>query len=545
VNKLFFGDNIDVLRDHIPDESVDLVYLDPPFNSARDYNVLFKEQTGKPSEAQILAFEDTWEWGPKSEETYQNFLLEGPTETRKALEAFRMILGSSDMMAYLTMMTPRLVELHRVLKQTGSLYLHCDPVASHYLKIILDTVFTPENFTSEIIWKRTTAKSLSTRKLPNNHDSILAYAKGGGYVWNKDDLYIPYEGEHLSDKTLSKYSGIDADGRRFTLDNLSNPNPNRPNLTYEFLGHTKVWRWTRERMQAAYEAGIVVQPSPEGIPRLKRYLDEQKGIPLDDVWTDIAPLNSQAKERLGYPTQKPEALLERIIAASSNKGDVVLDPFCGCGTTVAVAQRLERQWIGIDITALATTLIEWRLKSAYKVVAGKDFTIHGLPTTVEEARALATLATDKTRKQFEMWAVSLVNGRPTAGGRKGADKGIDGEITFLKSATSSGRIMISVKSGKVGAAQIRDLRGVLEREKAEGGIFITLENPTKDMKSEAVAAGFYAAQAGTNTQNFPKIQIATIADLLVGNLPKLPLIANPYQHAVKGITRIADQDSLL
>lgn len=445
MNRLFFGDNLDVLRDHTPNESVDLVYLDPPFNSARDYNVLFKETSGKPSEAQILAFEDTWEWGPKSEETYQHFLLEGPTDTRRALEAFRTILGQSDMMAYLTMMTPRLVELHRVLKPTGSLYLHCDPVASHYLKIVLDTIFSPENFINEIIWKRTTAKSLMKVRLPVNHDSILAYSKTNEHVWNKYNLYIPYNGENLSDKTLSKYSGVDDDGRRYTFGDLTNPNPNRPNLTYEFLGHTKVWRWTRERMQEAYEAGIVVQPSPGAIPRMKRYLDEQNGVPIDDVWTDIDPLNSQAKERLGYPTQKPEALLERIIAASSNGGDVILDPFCGCGTTVAVAQRLKRQWIGIDITALATTLIEWRLKSAYKLVPGKDYTVHGLPTTVEDARKLANLDTDKTRKQFEMWAVSLVGGRPTAGGKKGADKGVDGEIAFLKTASSSGRIMISVK----------------------------------------------------------------------------------------------------
>jgi DNA modification methylase len=544
VNKLFFGDNIDVLRDHIPDGSVDLVYLDPPFNSARDYNVLFKEQTGKPSEAQILAFEDTWEWGPKSEETYQNFLLEGPTQTRKALEAFRMILGSSDMMAYLTMMTPRLVELHRVLKQTGSLYLHCDPVASHYLKIILDTVFEPTNFLNEIVWKRTSAHNSAKRYGPV-HDIILFYKKSEKYLWNL--ISQPYDEAYVEER----FQRSDSDGRQWKDADLTGAGTRNGATGLPWRGFNPTskgrhWGVLPEALEKLDDEKRIHWPEKEGAwPRLKQYLDEMSGTSVQDVIVDIAPLNSQALERLGYPTQKPEALLERIIAASSNKGDVVLDPFCGCGTTVAVAQRLERQWIGIDITALATTLIEWRLKSAYNVVAGKNYTIHGLPTTVEEARTLATLATDKTRKQFEMWAVSLVSGRPTAGGKKGSDKGIDGEITFLKSATSSGRIMISVKSGKVGAAQIRDLRGVLEREKAEGGIFITLENPTKDMKSEAIAAGFYAAQAGTNTQNFPKIQIATIADLLAGNLPKLPLIANPYQHAVKGITRIADQDSLL
>jgi site-specific DNA-methyltransferase (adenine-specific) len=522
--------------------ALDVVYLDPPFNSARDYNVLFKETSGKPSEAQILAFEDTWEWGPKSEETYQNFLLEGPSETRRALEAFRTILGQSDMMAYLTMMTPRLVELHRVLKPTGSLYLHCDPVASHYLKIILDTVFNPENFRSEITWKRSSAHNNVSRNFGIVTDTILYFVKSGDALFNM--VYTPYDQKYLDDF----YRHVDKGGRRYRLDNMRNPSV-RPNLTYDYKGfkpHPNGWAVGLERMKQLDAEGRLEFPkSPEGRIALRRFLDEMPGVPLQNLWDDIPPISSQARERLGYPTQKPEALLERIIAASSNEGDVILDPFCGCGTTVAVAQRLKRQWIGIDVTALATTLIEWRLKTAYKLTPGKDYTIHGLPTTPDEARKLANLDTDKTRKQFEMWAISLVSGRPTAGGKKGADKGIDGEIAFLKTASSSGRIMISVKSGKVGSAQIRDLRGTIEREKADGGIFITLEKPTKDMSAEAVGAGFYTAQLGTQTQSFPKIQIVTIEQLLNGEQPKMPLLANPYQQAVKGKTRITDQDSLL
>lgn len=314
LNKLYYGDNLEVLREHVPSESVDLVYLDPPFNSNRSYNVLFREKSGDDSPAQIEAFGDTWVWSHETEGLYLGLLAgEASTSVKDALEAMRKLLGENDVLAYLTMMTVRLIELHRVLKPTGSLFLHCDPTASHYLKMILDAIFGPTNFRNEIIWKRTEAKVLMTRRLPSNHDVIFAYGKTDQALWNEDALFQPYDVHDLDPKTSEKYSQRDTDGRLYQLTSLINPNPNRPNLTYEFLGITRVWRWSKERMQAAYDAGLVVQTAPGRVPSLKRYLDEQRGKPLGDVWTDIPPINARAAERLGYPTQKPIAFLSMII----------------------------------------------------------------------------------------------------------------------------------------------------------------------------------------------------------------------------------------
>lgn len=372
VNVLHYGDNLHVLRDRerFPSESVDLVYLDPPFNSGRDYSVLFAEHEAE-SEAQIRAFKDTWRWDTAAVKAYRELTgkdAEGLGVSPRLVtlaESLRAVLGDSDMMAYIAMMSLRLVELRRVLKSTGTLYLHCDPSASHYLKLVLDAVFRAENFRNEIIWQRTASKGLMTRRLPSNHDTILVYQKGDAPTWNPDTMFVPYDHGDLDEKTDEKYSLIDDDGRRYQLTSLINPNPDRPNLTYEFLGVTRVWRWEKSRMLEAYERGEVVQTSPGSVPRQKRYLDEQRGKPIGDVWTDIAPVNARADERLGYPTQKPVALLERILKASSNEGDVVLDPFCGCGTTIDAAQRLKRKWIGIDITHLAIALIRNRLNTSF------------------------------------------------------------------------------------------------------------------------------------------------------------------------------------
>lgn len=522
-NTLFYGDNLPILREHIPDASVDLIYLDPPFNSSRNYNVLFKNDRGQPAEAQVQAFVDTWHWGESAEQAYHELVTRGTPEITAVMSAFRQFLNQSQMMAYLTMMAVRLVELHRVLKPTGSLYLHCDPTASHYLKIVLDTIFGPENFRNEIIWKRTTSKSLMTRRLPDNHDTILCYQKTDQATWNQEAVYLAYDPSNLDIKTAKKYLYQDPDGRRYTLGDLNNPNPNRPNLTYEFLGHTKVWRWTQARMQAAYDAGLVIQPSPGAIPRLKRYLDEQRGKPLDDVWTDIFPINSQAAERLGYPTQKPVALLERIIAASSNPGDTVLDPFCGCGTTIAAAQKLGRRWIGIDVTHLSIALQKYRLADSFQLVAGTDYDVVGEPADVGAAHQLAL----DNRYQFQWWALSLVQARPMGGdagskkGKKGADQGIDGIVNFFDDASLKvKRVIVQVKSGKVSSRDIRDLRGVLEREDAPLGLFITLEPPSGPMNSEATSAGYYFSSGWQ--RNFPRLQVFTIEELLAGRKPELP-----------------------
>jgi site-specific DNA-methyltransferase (adenine-specific) len=410
------------------------------------------------------------------------------------------------MMASLAMMAPRLVELHRILKPTGSLYLHCDPTASHYLKLLLDAIFGAEKFRNEIIWKRTTAKSLAFRSLPCNHDILLLYSKGENFLWNRP--FIPYDLNNLVEKTAQKYSNTDSDGRRYTLGDLNNPNPDRPNLTYEFLGHRKVWRWTKERMEAAYKAGIVVQPRPGAVPRLKRYLDEQEGKPLDDVWTDIAPINSQAQERLHYPTQKPVALMERVLEASSNPGDVVLDPFGGCGTTVHAAQKTGRQWIAIDITSLAINLIKRRLRDAFGEQL--QFEEKGQPTDFHSAQRLAEL--DKF--QFQHWALSLIDARPLReGDGKGADRGMDGLLYFYESKDERRKIIVQVKGGGVKRGDVATLLGDVNNQKAAGGILLTLEKPTKPMRDEAADAGRYESKLW-HDKDYPKVQILTIEGLL-------------------------------
>jgi site-specific DNA-methyltransferase (adenine-specific) len=304
-----------------PDESVDLIYLDPPFFTRRIHEAVCGET------AEVRSFDDRW----------------------------------AGVHAYVEWLRVRIVEFWRVLKPTGTLYLHCDPHASHYLKVMLDQAAGPACFRNELIWGRTAAKALMTSRFPSNHDVILMYAKSDAATWNSDAVFTPYDQDALDEKTAAKYSLTDEDGRRYQLTSLINPNANRPNLTYEFLGITRVWRWTRERMEQAYRDGIVVQTAPGRVPRLKRYLDEQRGRPLGDVWTDIAPLNSRSAERVGYPTQKPEVLIARLISMSSNPGDVVLDPFCGSGTTLAVAQRRGRRWIGIDESPVAINITAQRL----------------------------------------------------------------------------------------------------------------------------------------------------------------------------------------
>jgi len=538
-NTLYFGDNLDILRGHIAGESVDLIYLDPPFNSKRDYNLLFKTPKGHASEAQITAFEDSWHWGEQAEHEFEEILHQPNTDAAEMIRSLRRFLHENDMLAYVVMMCRRLLELHRVLKPTGSLYLHCDPTASHYIKMILDAVFDPRNFRNEIIWQRTFPKGLSSKLLPNSHDVIFSYQKSDDATWHADAMFQPYDLSDLDDKTAGKYNQRDADGRLYRFTSLINPSPNRPNLTYEFLGVTRVWRWTKARMQEAYEAGLVVQTEPGRVPQFKRYLDEQRGKPLGDVWTDIPPINSQAAERLGYPTQKPLALLERIINASSNPGDVVLDPFCGCGTAVHAAQKLGRRWIGIDITPLAISLVEKRLKDAFP---GLQFQVEGIPKDLDGAQNLAT----RDKYHFEWWACTLVGAQPYHGKKKGADTGIDGVIYFTDDNGPAKKIVVSVKGGEtVGVAQVRDLAHVVAREQAALGLFVTLTPPTKPMKVEAVSAGHYqSAHYGA----FDKIQILTIEGLLNGTeSPRYPDLSRggaSFRKAKVEETRSGQQELL-
>ncbi|MGB9029366.1 MAG: site-specific DNA-methyltransferase, partial [Acidobacteriaceae bacterium] len=418
-NKLYYGDNFEVLQRYVKSESVDLVYLDPPFNSRQDYNVLFAEKDGSQSSSQIRAFEDTWEWNIDAQRSYE-FIVEQGGRVADALRAFKTFLFNSDMMAYLAMMAPRLVELRRVLKETGSIYLHCDPTASHYLKILMDAVFGPQFFVNEITWKRTTAhadEKQGRKAFGNVSDILLFYSKSADYTFTYQ--YQPYSEEYLK-----KYGYTDAGGRRYRLDNLTGPGgAAKGNPSYEVMGVTRFWRYSRERMAQLIVEGRIIQTKPGSVPQYKRYLDEMPGTPLQNIWDDIFPINSQAQERLGYPTQKPEALLERIIKASSNEGDVVLDPFCGCGTTVQVAQRLNRRWIGIDITHLAIGLIKKRLSDAFGPEIKSTYEVIGEPTDYQGAAQLA----EEDKYQFQWWALGQVGARPTDQ-KKGADRGIDGRL---------------------------------------------------------------------------------------------------------------------
>ncbi len=504
-NALYYGDNLDILREHIANESVDLIYLDPPFNSNASYNVLFKAPDGHDSHAQMEAFEDAWHWNKSAERAFDEVMRSGNSDAAEMLRAMRSFLHDNDMMAYLAMMAVRLIELHRVLNQTGTLYLHCDPTASHYLKLLLDAIFGPVQYRNEIVWKRSNPKSLGSINFPTCTDTILRYAKGARVTFHQ-----PYE-EHDPEYVESAYKYSDEHGT-YRLLPLLNPNDNRPNLTYEFLGVSRVWRWTRDRMQKAYEDGIVVQLKPGAVPQYKKYLADSKGRTVTNCWTDIP--QAAGNESLGYPTQKPLALLERILETSSNEGNVVLDPFCGCGTTVHAAQKLNRQWIGIDVTHLAISLIQKRLRDAFGPIS---IDIHGVPRDLDGARALA--AQDKY--QFQWWAVSLVDAVPYGGKKKGADSGIDGFIYFKPDGKTTEKAIVSVKGGdNVDVKMIRELAQVVNRENAKMGVLISLAEPTGPMKKEAIAEGFYKTEYG----EFPKVQILTVAQLFAGQRPDMPWI---------------------
>jgi DNA modification methylase len=501
-NVLYYGDNLDVLRRHIKDESVDLVYLDPPFNSNQSYNVLFSAKDGTEAAAQIKAFGDTWHWDQAAALAYQEVVEHGG-KVSEVLQAFRLFLGTNDMLAYLTMMAPRLIELRRVLKNTGSLYLHCDPTASHYLKLLLDAVFGLRSFRNEIIWKRSSAHS-DTKQGAQHYgrvsDTILFYAKGEENTWNQQ--YGPYDPDYLAEN----YHRKDPDGRVYRIDNLQGPGgAAKGNPRYEVMGVTRYWRYSKEKMQELIKAGRVIQTQPGTVPQYKRYLDEMPGVPTQNIWVDVSVINNRSKEALGYPTQKPVALLERIISTSSNEGDVVLDPFCGCGTALEAAEKLKRKWIGIDITHLSIGLIKHRLHTAFG--GAVRYKVVGEPTTVEDAKVLAT----SDPYQFQWWALGLVGARGTEE-KKGADKGIDGRLYFHDGSEKTKQIIFSVKAGNLHATYVRDLVGVVQREKAEIGVLISFEEPTRPMRQEAASAGFYYSPWGKH----PRLQLLTVGELLNG-----------------------------
>lgn len=532
-NLLFYGDNLDVLRRHIRDESVDLVYLDPPFNSNATYNVLFAAKDGHQAAAQIEAFEDTWTWDESAARQFAE-TVEAGGRVADVLLAFKRFLGTNDMLAYLAMMAPRLVELRRVLKSTGSLYLHCDPTASHYLKLLLDAVFGPEQFQNEIIWRRTNARS-TTGRWPRVHDALLFYTRGDTRTFHPlrvtaSEAKMPHTLITWKDGLKYQTFELTAPGR--TREGESGK-PWRGFAPGEMGRH---WGNTHAVMDDWDNRGLIHWAAKGGFPRRRAeepFVPADRMVVIDDTWTDIDRINQAAKERLGYPTQKPVALLERIIEASSNEGDLVLDPFCGCGTTVEAAQKLGRKWIGIDITSLATALIKRRLRDAFGDMA--RYKVIGEPTTAEDAAELA--ASDKY--QFQWWALGLVGARPEDQ-KKGADRGIDGRLNFHDGGEKTRQIIFSVKGGNLKATDLRDLRGVIDREKADIGVLLSFEKATKAMRTEAASAGFYTSPWGQHA----RLQLFTVAELLSGatiDYPKTAGVNQTYKVAPRAALKVAER----
>ncbi len=516
MNQLFYGDNLEVLRRDIADQSVDLCYIDPPFNSKRNYNQIYNN-IGREDYAQAQAFSDTWTWNELAQKGLDEILTNATGHYTAKIAALtqglKEILGRGSFLSYLVQMTQRVVEIHRVLKPTGSFYLHCDPTASHYLKIICDAVFVENggDFLNEITWKRTTAHS-DAKRFGATSDIILFYVKSNEYTWNRLSL------DH-SDEYLSRFKRSDPDGRRWQDDNLSAKGLTGGGYDYTYKGATSLWRVPLATMERLDAEGRLYFTSKGGI-RIKRYLDELDGVAIQNVWTDIPPINSQSKERLGYPTQKPLALMRRIIGASSQPGDTILDCFCGCGTTIVAAEEMGRNWIGIDITYQSIGLVLQRLEDSFGKQALSTIKIAGIPRDIDSARALATRADDRTRKEFEKWAVmSYANNRAIINEKKGADKGIDGMSYVVSGKETYDKIVYSVKSGGVGVKDLRDFNTAIDEAAAVMGVFITLDEPTKPMRDLAVSLPAYTA---VNGQKYPKIRLVTIAELIDGESLQLP-----------------------
>lgn len=535
-NRLYFGDNLDILRrqDYVSDRSVDLIYLDPPFNSQAQYNLLFERRGTGAATAQAGAFRDTWRWEEEASLAHNEIMRMGGAPAR-LIEAYLATFDRCSLTAYLVMMTVRLQLLRQKLKDTGSLYLHCDPTSSHYLKAILDTVFKPENFLSEVIWRRTGTHS-SARRWGPVHDVILFYAREAGrHTWNRP--YLEHSAQHLR----RHYRLVDTAGRAYEHGELTGPGVRhgRSGLSWRGFDVTAIgrhWTTTIDRLEQLAEAEQIHFPEDGGWPRLIRYREDSKGRAIGDVWEDIPPLNMRAHERIGYPTQKPLALMKRIIEASSRPGDLVLDPFCGCGTTIEAAETMGRQWIGIDVAVHAIKVIERRLGDAQsegRISSAQDYKVEGMPRDFASAEKLAT----DDPYQFQWWANYLFNPHALREQKRGADRGIDGELFFPNGPGRPwGRLLISVKGGKrVGSAMVRDFRGVLGRERAEMGLFVCLYEPTQEMRTEAAAAGI----ADTVHGDLPRIQLVSIAEWFEGRVPRLPPLEHLPTAALTRTTRRA------
>jgi len=504
MNYLYLGDCYDVLKHDIQDESVDLIYIDPPFNSKRNYNMFFDDDEIK---TQRVAFEDTW--------TLKNIQYELEELNNLQTEKLYHLLMTYSEVAphafpYLTMMGLRIIELHRVLSDTGTFFLHCDTTMSHYLKTICDLIFGIDNFRNEISWKRSQPKSHTKINFPNCRDLILRYSK------SKKSKFHKVYGEYNQDYIDKFYKYKDEDGRLYQLGDLVNPNKDRPNLTYEFLGVNRVWRWTKERMDRAYKDGRVIQQKKGGVPRYKRYLDEMPGQPITDNWDDIEHLHGTMKENLGYPTQKPKELLERIIKSSTDEGDVVIDGFCGCGTTVDASEGLNRKWIGIDVSPIAISLMKRRLENTYGDDVSK-YDVRGIPTTEKSAIQLWK----QNPFAFQDWWVMEYDVMSMTEGKKGADKGLDGIGMYDIGDGKTIKVGFQVKGGKnVQSKDIDALMGSMKKFDCELGVFLSTASPTKPMLETITNEGFVELE--TTKQKFPRLQIQTLHQFFSNERVKLP-----------------------
>lgn len=511
MNQLFYGDNLRIME-RMKGSSVDLIYLDPPFKSDQNYNLVYKTMTGKPVPEQAQAFCDTWEMDVEKEKLAKTMpLLMKEKGVEEYYVRFWLLWVQAlrktqpHLMAYLIYMVQRLLHMKSILKPTGSIYLHCDPTASHYIKVMMDGIFGHANFRNEIIWKRTSAHSSAKRYGPV-HDVILFYSRSDNYVWNKQ--FGEYDQKYLDEF----YTHYDENGRRWRRSDLTGAGvrhgeTGKPWRGIDVTAKGRHWFVPPSQLDDMDKAGEIHWPAKTGgMPMLKRFADEQKGVPMQDVWTDIKPLHNLSKERLGYPTQKPIELMRRLIEASSKKGDVVFDPFCGCGTTVYAAEETGRRWIGCDIAILAIKLIREVLTTRYKLTEEQHFRVDGIPVSVEQAEELF----QQDPFQFQHWAVERVGGFPMQ--KKVADKGIDGQLYF-ETKTDLRSMVLSVKGGVIRPTDIRDLRGVLEREEVEMAGFISMKEPTKAMREEAARAGMYE-YGGVS---YPRIQLLTIREVVEEN----------------------------
>ena len=517
MNRLYYGDCLTVM-DGLGNDFVDLIYLDPPFKSQRDYNAIYKDETGRPLPDQIEAFCDQWTLDEETERAIrvQPVLMREAGIDDDVAEFWRLWMQAlrntnPSLLAYLTYMVQRLLPMRGILKPTGSIYLHCDTTASHYIKVLMDAIFGHKNFRNEVVWKRTGSHS-DAKAMGSVHDVIFLYTASDKFVWNK--TFQNYDQSYIE----SHYRYQDEAGRRYRTDNVTAGGLTGGGYEYEWNGVKKLWRYPEERMRELHDKGRL-RYTRTGTPEYIRYLDEMPGVALSDVWTDISPINSQAKERLGYRTQKPVALLERIIKASSNPGDVVMDPFCGCATTIEAAEKLGRKWIGIDIAIHAIKRVaKVRLEDRLGLVEGRDFTVDGVPQTWEGAQDLW----ERDKYHFQKWAVEQVDGFVTS--KRTADGGIDGRIYFdLPEHEGFQSMALEVKGGKnVGISVLRELLGVLENDQAKMAGLIVLHEPSDRQLTSFKRFMGEAGDLDVHGVLYARLQILTVDQILSGETFKVP-----------------------